>query len=63
MVSANGEGPRPVGDNLNLEQMERAYIMHALQTSRGNRTEAAQKLGLSRRTLHRKIKVYQLENL
>jgi DNA-binding protein Fis len=29
----------------------------------GNRTRAAKKIGISRRTLHRKLKQYGLENL
>jgi len=34
-----------------------------LKEAGGNRTLAAQKLGMSRRTLHRKLKTYQLEGL
>ncbi|HSI86693.1 MAG TPA: helix-turn-helix domain-containing protein, partial [Candidatus Methylacidiphilales bacterium] len=48
--------------NLNLEQMEKAFIVEALRRSSGNRTEAARLLGISRRTLHRKIHELQLED-
>jgi DNA-binding NtrC family response regulator len=42
---------------------ERQLIAQALTEADGNRTKAAQKLGISRRTLHRKLKKYGLENL
>ena len=43
------------------ENMERQRIVQALQEARGSRTDAAKKLGISRRTLHRKIHAYNLE--
>jgi DNA-binding NtrC family response regulator len=43
------------GPDLNLETMERAMIESALQRTGDNRTEAAELLGLSRRTLQRKL--------
>lgn len=43
-------------DGLNLHQTERALIFRALEESAGNRTEAAKSLGISRRTLHRRLK-------
>lgn len=46
--------------SLNLEEMERSYIQAALQQTTGNITEAAKLLGISRRTLHRKLKTYRL---
>jgi DNA-binding NtrC family response regulator len=48
--------------DLNLERMERLFLQEALRRSGDNRTEAALALGISRRTLHRKIKTYQLES-
>ena len=50
-------GPR----NLNLEAMEKDFIHQALKLTDGNVTEAARLLGISRRTLHRKIKAYKLD--
>jgi transcriptional regulator of acetoin/glycerol metabolism len=41
---------------LNLHQTERNLIFRALEESGGNRTEAASILGISRRTLHRRLK-------
>jgi DNA-binding NtrC family response regulator len=40
---------------LDLHETERKLIMQALASSNGNITAAAKKLGISRRTLHRKI--------
>jgi two-component system, NtrC family, response regulator AtoC len=51
-----------VRTDLNLEKMEKLFIEQALKLCDGNRTEAAIKLGISRRTLHRKLKEYQLED-
>ena len=42
-----------------LEQLERDAILHALQEYEGNRTAAAQALGISVRKLQYKIKEYQ----
>lgn len=40
---------------LNLDQQERSLILQALEQTRGNRKEAAKQLGISRRTLYRRI--------
>jgi DNA-binding NtrC family response regulator len=40
---------------LDLRETERKLILQALSTTNGNVTAAAKKLGISRRTLHRKI--------
>ena len=40
---------------LDLHETERRLIMQALASTKGNITAAAKKLGISRRTLHRKI--------
>src|SRR5881275_1748544 len=50
-AKAFGEKTSP----LDLHETERKLILQALATSNGNVTVAAQKLGISRRTLHRKI--------
>ena len=43
------------GTYLNLHESEHRLIMRALEESKGNRTQAAQRLGISRRTLHRRL--------
>jgi len=50
----------PTESNLNLETMEKSFIQQALRLTDRNVTEAAKLLGISRRTLHRKIKTYQI---
>jgi DNA-binding NtrC family response regulator len=42
--------------HLNLHETQHRLIMRALEESNGNRTAAAQRLGISRRTLHRRLK-------
>jgi DNA-binding NtrC family response regulator len=46
--------------SLNLETMEKSFIQQALRLTDGNVTEAAKLLGISRRTLHRKIKTMKI---
>ncbi|HVF73231.1 MAG TPA: sigma-54 dependent transcriptional regulator [Chthoniobacterales bacterium] len=50
-AKAFGEKSSP----LDLHETEKRLIMQALAATNGNITKAAQKLGISRRTLHRKI--------
>jgi DNA-binding NtrC family response regulator len=52
--------PQPAGRELNLRDTEAALILRALEDCRGNRSEAAKKLGLSRRTLHRRLKDWNI---
>ena len=44
-------------------EAERQLVIHAIEQSQGNRTEAAKRLGISRRTLHRKIHQFGLEGM
>src|SRR5437867_3801237 len=46
---------------LTLKEAEKQLISRALKDCEGNRTAAAKKLGMSRRTLHRKLHTYGLE--
>ena len=57
-----GEGAALSGD-LTIKEAEKQMMINALKTCNGNRSAAAKKLGMSRRTLHRKLHTYQLENL
>ena len=43
------------GEGMTVEQMEQEMILQALERTGGNRTLAAEQLGMSRRTLHRKL--------
>jgi len=50
--------PTDAAQKLNIEVSERKLIEQALATAGGNRTLAAQILGISRRTLHRRLNEY-----
>jgi DNA-binding NtrC family response regulator len=49
-------------NDLTVKEAEKQLIMRALKEADGNRTKAAIRLGMSRRTLHRKLHTYQLED-
>ena len=48
-------GATPVANPLSIEENEKRVLREALIKARGNRTKAAELMGISRRTLHRKI--------
>jgi DNA-binding NtrC family response regulator len=66
-VGGNGERSDLAGvaesrdPDLNLRDMSKQTILKALEACRGNRTEAAKHLGISRRTLHRRLKEFGLK--
>ncbi len=64
-ISPGGVEPRNLAGEhqVTLHEAERQLIVRALEESKGNRTLAARKVGVSRRTLHRKLHTYRLENL
>tara|TARA_Y100000588_G_scaffold75796_1_gene79022 strand:- start:66 stop:1199 length:1134 start_codon:yes stop_codon:yes gene_type:complete len=45
----------PLGENLSIEENEKRLLRNALVRAGGNRTKAAELMGVSRRTLHRKL--------
>jgi DNA-binding NtrC family response regulator len=48
---------------LNLEELEREYIQRVLSAEGGNKTRAAQRLGLDRKTLYRKLEEYAADSM
>lgn len=48
-------GALSAGASLSVEENEKRLLREALLKARGNRTKAAQLMGISRRTLHRKL--------
>jgi transcriptional regulator with PAS, ATPase and Fis domain len=50
--------PRPAGRTRKLEEVEREYILAAVEAAGGNRTRAASELGIGLATLKRKLKRY-----
>ena len=53
--STSGSSTEQAGQ-MNLHDQEMRLIVRALEETSGNRTEAARKLGISRRTLHRRLR-------
>ena len=51
-----------IPDNLLLQEKEKELIMKALIKNNGKRKDTAKDLGISERTLYRKLKIYNLEN-
>ncbi len=51
----------PLGLKGRVEAYERGLVVEALRGARGNRSEAARRLGISRVTLHDKLKKYGLD--
>lgn len=54
--------PQKEGESLNLNDNQRQMVIRALERNNGNRKKAAQELGISDRTLYRRIKEYGLED-
>jgi DNA-binding NtrC family response regulator len=48
-------------NDITVKEAEKQLIVRALKEANGNRTQAATKIGMSRRTLHRKLHSYHLE--
>ncbi len=72
-VNAPGGGATPTagsspgvatqdGSPITLEELEREHILRVLNESNGNRERAAALLGISSRTLYRKIREYENES-
>ena len=53
-----GEGPE---ENMTLDEMEKAAILRTLQDTGDNKSEAARRLGITRATLHNKLRRYDLD--
>ena len=56
-ASAMPEQP-PAAGARPLEEVEKAAILTTLKAADGNKSEAARRLGITRRTLHKKLKAY-----
>ena len=60
LAAPDADRPLP-RENVTMQEAEQDLIARALKDAKGNRTLAASKLGISRRTLHRKLHDYHLE--
>ena len=47
---------RMADEGVTLDELEKAYIIKVMEGVEGNRTRAAEMLGIARRTLYRKLK-------
>jgi two-component system response regulator HydG len=56
--SPSAEPPAPQITASSLDAVEKETILRALEASGGNKSEAARRLGITRRTLHLKLKKY-----
>ena len=45
-------------EELPLDKVEKGTILRTLERTNGNKSEAARRLGITRRTLHKKLKLY-----
>ena len=52
------DGQLSLKGDISLEQVERAAILSTLKAVDGNKSEAARRLGVTRKTLHQKLKRY-----
>ncbi|HVY39236.1 MAG TPA: sigma-54 dependent transcriptional regulator [Polyangia bacterium] len=57
-MTAEDDLSAAVARGLTLEELEREYIKRVLAAESGNKTRAAQRLGLDRKTLYRKLEEY-----
>jgi two-component system response regulator HydG len=53
--------PSPVAANRPLEEIEKEAILATLEDSGGNKSETARRLGINRKTLHKKLKDYGID--
>ncbi|MBX3748374.1 MAG: sigma-54-dependent Fis family transcriptional regulator [Verrucomicrobiae bacterium] len=62
LESKSGRVPSAgLAGGVTVQDAERELILQALRETGGNRTEAARRVGISRRTLHRKLHEYRIE--
>jgi two-component system response regulator AtoC len=62
-IAPASAAPAKASGDLSVKEAEKQLIIRALKATNGNRTLAAKKLGMSRRTLYRKLTEYGLEDL
>jgi DNA-binding NtrC family response regulator len=60
VTDLGGQGRGPEETTLNLQEMERRYILKAISKNRGNITRAAAELGLARAALYRRLQKHGL---
>jgi DNA-binding NtrC family response regulator len=61
IIDNEQQGMYEVDESLNIMDKEKELILKALKKHRGRRKDASTDLGISERTLYRKIKEYDIE--
>jgi len=57
--SQSRKNPSANGGNLSLEEVEKQKVLEELENCRGNKSEAARRLGITRKTLRKKLEKYE----
>lgn len=57
-AACNSVAPEAAPPEWPLEEVEKATILKTLESAQGNKSETARRLGITRRTLHKKLKKY-----
>ena len=57
-VNDQSAPPGALAGDVPLDQVERITILTTLKSTQGNKSEAARRLGITRKTLHKKLKKY-----
>ena len=60
-VGAEEKSGAPGLNGLTLDRVERLAIVETLRETGGNKSEAARRLGITRATLHSKLRKYGIE--
>ena len=60
-IEENGSNDESNNESLNLSDLGRQMIIRALERNNGNRKKAAEELGISDRTLYRKLKKFNID--
>jgi DNA-binding NtrC family response regulator len=61
MTEIRGGQAQPFSDLPTLADLERRYLLHVLDAAQGNRTRAAEILGVDRRTLYRMAERFEID--
>jgi DNA-binding NtrC family response regulator len=59
---ASAEENVVIPQGMRLEELEKIAIYQALETSQGNKTDTAEQLGISVKTLYNKLSKYEQES-
>lgn len=61
-TDADGPGRRPFPDDWSLSEVSRQHVLSVLESVGGNKSEAARRLHISRKTLERKIQIWNTKH-